>query len=133
MRVREDLIDAAVGVMKATIRIAPPHGGQTRGSTSQFCRRNSHQRRRASEGARGRAGTIGTAVLMAKDSKNGSSGEAPGAEDATGLETIVRQRARGLTDAIVEQELGAVLGARRLRREWASSGTGIVMEHGRAR
>ena len=48
---------------------------------------------------------------MAKDNRNGSSGEAPGAEEETSLETIIRQRARGLIDAIVEEELAAVLGA----------------------
>ena len=48
---------------------------------------------------------------MAKDSRNGSSGEAQGADDATSLETIIRRRARGLIDAIVEEELEAVLGA----------------------
>ena len=48
---------------------------------------------------------------MAKDSRNGSSGEAPDAEEGTSLETIIRQRARGLIDAIVEEELEAALGA----------------------
>jgi putative transposase len=48
---------------------------------------------------------------MAKDSRNGSSGEAQGAEEATSLETIIRRRARGLIDAIVEEEVEAVLGA----------------------
>ena len=48
---------------------------------------------------------------MTKDSRNGSSGEALGAADVTSLETIIRQRARGLIDAIVEEELEAVLGA----------------------
>ena len=48
---------------------------------------------------------------MAKDSRNGSSGEALGVEEATSLETIIRHRARGLIDAIVEEELAAALGA----------------------
>ena len=48
---------------------------------------------------------------MAKDSRNGSSGEAHSADEATSLETIIRRRARGLIDAIVEEELDAALGA----------------------
>lgn len=48
---------------------------------------------------------------MAKDSRNGTSGHGLGAEEATSLETVIRQRARGLIDAIVEEELEAVLGA----------------------
>jgi hypothetical protein len=48
---------------------------------------------------------------MAKDSRNGSTNEAAQAGEATSLETIVRQRARGLIDAIVEEELEAALGA----------------------
>lgn len=48
---------------------------------------------------------------MAKDSRNGSSGEAARVEEATNLETIIRRRARGLIDAIVEEELEAALGA----------------------
>ncbi len=48
---------------------------------------------------------------MAKDSRNGTSGDGLGAEEATSLETVIRQRARGLIDAIVEEELEAVLGA----------------------
>ena len=48
---------------------------------------------------------------MAKDSRNGSSGEAHGADEATSLETIIRRRARGLIDAIIEEELEAALGA----------------------
>ncbi len=48
---------------------------------------------------------------MAKDSRNGSSGEAPGVEEATSLEMIIRHRARGLIEAIVEEELAAALGA----------------------
>ena len=48
---------------------------------------------------------------MAKNSRNGSSGEAHTANEATSLETIIRRRARGLIDAIVEEELEAVLGA----------------------
>lgn len=45
---------------------------------------------------------------MAKDSRNGSTNEAV---EATSLETIIRRRARGLIDAIVEEELDAALGA----------------------
>jgi len=48
---------------------------------------------------------------MAKDSRKVSSDEAVRAEEATTLETLIRQRARGLIDAIVEEELEAVLGA----------------------
>jgi transposase-like protein len=48
---------------------------------------------------------------MAKDSRNGTSGDGLGAEEATSLETVIRQRARGLIDAIVAEELEAVLGA----------------------
>ena len=48
---------------------------------------------------------------MAKDSRNRSDREGDVAEKATSLETIIRQRARGLIDAIVEEELEAVLGA----------------------
>ena len=48
---------------------------------------------------------------MAKDSRNGSSGEAPSADEATSLETIIRRRARGFIGAIVEEELDAALGA----------------------
>ncbi len=48
---------------------------------------------------------------MAKDSRNGTSGDGLGAEEATSLETVIRQQARGLIDAIVEEELEAVLGA----------------------
>ena len=48
---------------------------------------------------------------MAKDSRNRSDREGEVAEKATSLETIIRQRARGLIDAIVEEELEAVLGA----------------------
>src|SRR5260370_25926285 len=48
---------------------------------------------------------------MAKDSRNGSTNEAAHAVDVTGLETIIRRRARGLIDAIVEEELEAALGA----------------------
>ena len=46
---------------------------------------------------------------MAKDSRNRSSDEGRGTEEATSLETVIRRRARGLTDAIVEEELDAVL------------------------
>lgn len=48
---------------------------------------------------------------MAKDSRNGSTNEAAPAGEATSLETIIRRRARGLIDAIVEEELEAALGA----------------------
>lgn len=48
---------------------------------------------------------------MAKDSRNGSTNEAAHAVDVTSLETIIRRRARGLIDAIVEEELEAALGA----------------------
>ena len=45
---------------------------------------------------------------MAKDSRKASADEAV---EATTLETLIRQRARGLIDAIVEEELEAALGA----------------------
>jgi len=48
---------------------------------------------------------------MAKDSRKVSSEEAIRVEEATTLETLIRQRARGLIDAIVEEELEAALGA----------------------
>jgi putative transposase len=48
---------------------------------------------------------------MAKDSRNVVSGEAARADEAMSLETIIRRRARGLIDAIVEEELEAALGA----------------------
>ena len=48
---------------------------------------------------------------MAKDSRNESSRDAKRSDEATSLETIIRRRARGLIDAIVEEELEAVLGA----------------------
>lgn len=48
---------------------------------------------------------------MAKDSRNGSIGEGRDGDDETSLETLIRQRARGLIDAIVEEELAAALGA----------------------
>lgn len=48
---------------------------------------------------------------MAKDSRNRSSDEDPSTEEATSLETVIRRRARGLIDAIVEEELEAMLGA----------------------
>lgn len=49
---------------------------------------------------------------MAKDSRKVSSEEAIRVEEATTtLETLIRRRARGLIDAIVEEELEAVLGA----------------------
>lgn len=48
---------------------------------------------------------------MAKDSRNEADGEGDHAGAATSLETIIRQRARGLIDAIVEEELEVALGA----------------------
>src|SRR2546422_691495 len=48
---------------------------------------------------------------MAKDSRKVASDEAVRADGATSLETLIRQRARGLIDAIVEEELEAALGA----------------------
>jgi putative transposase len=48
---------------------------------------------------------------MAKDSRKVSIEEAIRVEEATTLETLIRRRARGLIDAIVEEELEAALGA----------------------
>lgn len=48
---------------------------------------------------------------MAKDSRNGLSGEAISVTETTSLEMLIRRRARGLIDAIVEEELEAALGA----------------------
>ena len=48
---------------------------------------------------------------MAKDSRKASRDEAARGDEATTLETLIRQRARGLIDAIVEEELEAALGA----------------------
>jgi len=48
---------------------------------------------------------------MVKDSRKVSTDEAARADEATTLETLIRQRARGLIDAIVEEELEAALGA----------------------
>ena len=48
---------------------------------------------------------------MAKDSRNDTTNEAVHRDEATSLETIIRRRARGLIDAIVEEELEAALGA----------------------
>jgi putative transposase len=48
---------------------------------------------------------------MAKDSRKVVSEEAIRGEEATTLETLIRRRARGLIDAIVEEELEAALGA----------------------
>ena len=48
---------------------------------------------------------------MAKDNRNGSTNDAAQADEATSLETIIRRRARGLIDAIVEEELETALGA----------------------
>src|SRR3972149_4750047 len=47
----------------------------------------------------------------AKDSRNGSTNEGVPGGGATSLDPIIRQRARGLIDAIVEEELEAALGA----------------------
>lgn len=48
---------------------------------------------------------------MAKDTRNESGREGNRVAEATSLETIIRHRARGLIDAIVEEELEAALGA----------------------
>jgi putative transposase len=48
---------------------------------------------------------------MAKDSRKVLGEEAIRSEEATTLETLIRRRARGLIDAIVEEELEAALGA----------------------
>jgi transposase-like protein len=48
---------------------------------------------------------------MAKDSRNGSSGEAIDATERTSLDALIRGRARGVIAAIVEEELEAALGA----------------------
>lgn len=48
---------------------------------------------------------------MAKDSRNGSADEGAQPGETTSLETIIRWRARGLIEAIVEEELDAALGA----------------------
>src|SRR6266850_4274596 len=48
---------------------------------------------------------------MGKDSRKVSSEEAVRVEEATTLETLIRRRARGLIDAIVDEELAAALGA----------------------
>lgn len=48
---------------------------------------------------------------MAKDSRNRATEEGDQVNVATSLETIIRRRARGLIDAIVEEELEAALGA----------------------
>lgn len=48
---------------------------------------------------------------MTKDSRNRLGGEGDQPDGATSLETIIRRRARGLIDAIVEEELEAALGA----------------------
>ena len=50
-------------------------------------------------------------TLRATDSRKASTNEAVRADEATTLETLIRQRARGLIDAIVEEELEAALGA----------------------
>ena len=48
---------------------------------------------------------------MAKDSRNGTGGEGGRLVEVTSLEATIRLRARGLIDAIVEEELEAALGA----------------------
>jgi transposase-like protein len=48
---------------------------------------------------------------MAKDNRKISCDEAVRLDEATSLETLIRRRARGLIDAIVEEELEAALGA----------------------
>ena len=48
---------------------------------------------------------------MAKNTRNEQGREGHRSDEATSLETIIRQRARGLIDAIVEEELEAALGA----------------------
>ena len=48
---------------------------------------------------------------MAKDSRKVSGDEGVRADEPTTLDTLIRQRARGLIDAIVEEELEAALGA----------------------
>src|SRR2546428_4560746 len=48
---------------------------------------------------------------MAKDSRKVSSDEAVRGDEPTTLETVIRRRARGLIDAIIEEELEAALGA----------------------
>src|SRR5947209_6755938 len=48
---------------------------------------------------------------MAKDNRKVSSDEGARADEVTSLEALIRQRARGLIDAIVEEELEAALGA----------------------
>src|SRR3989442_6336897 len=48
---------------------------------------------------------------MAKDNRKLSSDEGAGAGEFRSLEALIRQRARGLIDAIVEEELEAALGA----------------------
>jgi len=48
---------------------------------------------------------------MAKDNRNGSARETAGRDTTTSLETVIRSRARGLIEAIVDEELAAALGA----------------------
>ena len=48
---------------------------------------------------------------MAKDNRNRSTNAGVGADEVTSLETLIRQRARTLIDAIVAEELDAALGA----------------------
>ena len=48
---------------------------------------------------------------MAKDNRNRASRERDQSQVPTSLETMIRRRARGLIDAIVEEELEAALGA----------------------
>jgi hypothetical protein len=47
---------------------------------------------------------------LAKDSRKVWTDEAARANETTTLETVIRQRARGLNDAIVEEELEVALG-----------------------
>ena len=61
---------------------------------------------------------------MAKDSRNGSSGEAIDATERTSLDALIRGRARGVIAAIVEEELEAALGAAESDVYFASRGRG---------
>ena len=76
---------------------------------------------------------------MAKDSRKVAGDEVVCADEPTTLETLIRRRARGLIDAIVEEELDAALGAaesarvgsaRRLRCASARSVRATAMGHG---
>src|SRR5438105_8541386 len=57
---------------------------------------------------------------MAKDSRKVSSEEAIRAEETSTLETLIRRRARGLINAIVEEGVVAAVGAARLARVGAA-------------